>query len=443
MSEHSETRPSALSRLPIPEGTLPVGVGLLVAGVSSYLFLNIANSTLGDERFKPVSALWFATFALAPGFFLPVEQEMGRALSHRVSLGQGGRPVVRQLVQLAGILLAVVVAVLAIGGPTIAKHYFDGNWVMMLALIIGFAAYAPTHLARGICSGNGRFGGYAIIMGFDGGARIAGCAVLAALGVTSVGPYGLVIALAPLTGVALVARRKQLVTEPGPEASWGEVTPNLGWLLIGSIFAAALLNAGPITTNILAPASAHEQSASFVQGVLLGRIPLFLFQAIQAALLPRLAKLAAQGDQTEFRDGFKKLLTLVTAVGVVGTIGSLVAGPAILKKVFDADLSHQTMALLALGSALYMVALTAAQAVIALRGHSSVALGWTLAGLTFVGSVAAIPGDIFRRVELALVTAPAVAMVTFLIALTIKLRDHAEIDRESVLEAISDIPFEG
>src|SRR5215207_6795312 len=84
----------ALQRLPLPEGTLPVGVGLIVAGVSSYAFFKIGKSALGDDDFKRISSLWFATFFLAPGFFLPLEQELGRALAQRRARLQGGQPVV-------------------------------------------------------------------------------------------------------------------------------------------------------------------------------------------------------------------------------------------------------------------------------------------------------------------------------------------------------------
>src|SRR4051812_35850671 len=43
---------------------------------------------------------------------------------------------------------------------------------------------------------------------------------------------------------------------------------------------------------------------TFTYGVLLARIPLFLFQAVQAALLPRLSRLAARNELDEFRSGF-------------------------------------------------------------------------------------------------------------------------------------------
>ena len=123
---------------------------------------------------------------------------------------------------------------------------------MVLALAMAFVGYAPAHLARGVCSGTGRFTEYALIMGSDGVVRIVLCIVLAVVGVTAVGAYGMVIAISPLFAVVYVFRRGGLKTEPGPPADWNEVTPNLGWLLLGSVFAATLLNAGPIAASLLA-----------------------------------------------------------------------------------------------------------------------------------------------------------------------------------------------
>ena len=70
---------------------------------------------------------------------------------------------------------------------------------------------------------------------------------------------------------------------------------------------------------------------------------------------------------------------LVLSVGVAGTLGAWLVGPFVIEKVYGPTLSGRTMAMLALGSAAYMVALALAQAVIALRGHALVALGWGVA----------------------------------------------------------------
>ncbi len=430
-------------RLPVPEGTIPVGIALLIAGIATYAFFKIGNEAVGgDEAFAPITALWFATFALAPGFFLPLEQELGRALAHRRAIGQGTGPVVKKVVQLGIGLTVAVVTVIAITSPLIASQLFAGNWSMVAALALAFAAYGPAHLARGVCSGSGRFRSYAIIMGSDGVIRILLCVALALVGVTAVGAYALAVAAAPLFAVVYVYRRGNLATDDGPPASWGEVTPNLGWLLLGSVFAASLLNAGPIAVGLLAAEDQDTAVTQFGQGVLLARIPLFLFQAVQAALLPRLSRLAAQGALDEFRAGLKRLMAVVFVVGVVGTSGAFLLGPWALELVFDADLTGRTLALLAFSSACYMVALATAQAVIALKGHALVALGWSLGAAAFIVATFLGGDEVFRRVEIGLLASSITAMISFAVALHHQLRAGVVPDQDSLMDAITDMPFE-
>ncbi len=435
--------PTVRDRIPLPEGTIPVGIALLIAGIATYAFFKVGVAAVGgDEEFEPITALWFTTFALAPGFFLPLEQELGRALAHRRAISQGTRPVVRKIVLLGVGLTVLVVLVIAAASQLIADSLFDGDMFMVLALVLAFSAYAPAHLARGVCSGSGRFREYGIILASDGVVRIALCVVLAVIGITAAGAYGLAVAVSPLFAVGYVAARGGLRTDDGPPASWSEVTPNLGWLLLGSVFAASLLNAGPIAASLLATDDQDALVTQFSYGVLLARIPLFLFQAVQAALLPRLSRLAARGELEEFRSGLKKLMYVVLAVGVIGTSGAFLLGPFVIEIVYDADLSGRTLALLAFSSACYMVALASAQAVIALKGHALVALGWGIGAATFVGATYFGGDDVFRRVEIGLLTSSIAAMVSFGIALRYKLMSGVTPDQDSIMDAITDMPFE-
>jgi O-antigen/teichoic acid export membrane protein len=438
----SSDQPSS-RRAPLPEGTLPVAIGLLIAGVATYAFFRIGTKALGgDEEFAPISALWFATFSLAPGIFLPLEQELGRALAHRRARREGGRPVVTKVVALGALLAGIVLLLIAMASPLITSEYFKGDWVMTLALATAFVSYAPAHLARGVCSGTGRFHAYAFVMGSDGVVRIILCVALAVIGISTAGPYGFAVALAPLIGVGIAAARGQLRTDPGPLASWNEVTPNLGWLLLGSIFSAALLNAGVVAAQLLADDNQDELVTQFAYGVLLARIPLFMFQAVQAALLPRLSRLAALNELDEFRAGFKRLVMLVIGVGVVGTIGAFVLGPWVIEKVYDADLTGKTLAMLALSSACYMLALAEAQAVIALRGHALVAAGWVTAFATFVIVTWLGGDDLFRRIEIGLLASSVTAVIVFGLALRHKLESGAVPDPDSIMDAITDMPLE-
>lgn len=447
-SDHAgsaSARPLAAVKSSLPEGTIPVGLALFLAGIATYLFFKIGTTAVGGEdAFRPLQALWFATFALAPGFFLPLEQELGRALGHRRALKLGGRPVVAKVVRL-GIVLGTLVAVGVLAlGPLLSREYFDGQWILVAALVAAFLSYSPAHLARGVCSGSGRFRAYAIVMGADGIVRIVACVALWGLGITHIGAYAFAIALSPLPGALYVGLRGNLRTDAGPEASWREVTPNLGWLLIGSVFAAGLLNAGPVVLNWLAPEGAEwdERVTRFGYGVLLARVPLFMFQAVQAALLPRLSRLAADGDLGEFRTGLMRLLKLVGAVGVVGTLGALLLGPFALDLVYQAELAGSTLAILACGSGLYMVALALAQGVIALKGHSLVAAGWGTAMAAMVLGVWLGSDDVFRRVEIGLLASSLAAVIFFGFALRNRLQSNVRPDAGSVLEAMTDMPFE-
>ncbi len=439
----STTPATAPSRTPLPEGTIPVGIALLIAGVATYAFFKVGTVAMGGtEEFAPIASMWFAVFFLAPGFFLPLEQELGRALSYRRAIGQGGKPVVQKVLRIAGILLAVIALVILAASPLIARFYFDGDWFMVVALIAAFVAYAPALIARGICAGTGRFTDYAVVLGSDGIIRILLCIGLAVVGVTAAGAYGMAIAIAPLFAVAYVYRRGALATEPGPEAEWSEVTPNLGWLLIGSVCAAALLNAGPITASLLADSSENSLVSQFSYGVLLARIPLFLFQAVQAALLPRLSRQAARGEFDEFRSGLKRLMYVVLAVGVVGTAGAFVLGPWVLGIVYDADLSSRTLAMLSLSSAVYMLALATSQAVLALHGHALVALGWAIGVAGFLLGTWLSSDEVFRRIEIGLVVSSLAALLTFAIALHYRLRAGAVPNQQSMMDAITDMPLE-
>jgi O-antigen/teichoic acid export membrane protein len=429
--------------MPLPEGTIPVAIGLFVAGICSFAFFKVGTVALGsEEAFKPVVSMWFATFALAPGLFLPLEQELGRAISARRALGHGGRPVFMKVAALGGGLVLIASITLLAFGPWLANEYFSGNWIMVFALALSIASYAPTHITKGICSGSGRFRAYAVVLGADGVVRIVLCLALTAIGVSAVGWYGLAVAVAPLLGVIAVVSRGQARTDPGPPANWTEVTPNLGWLLLGSVMAAALVNAGPIATNLLAGDDEEALVTRFGYGVILARIPLFLFQAVQAALLPRLARLAAANEMHEFRTGLKRLLYVVIGVGVVGTVGAWLLGPFAVETLYGSDLSRRTLAVLALGSAFYMLGLAMAQAVIALHGHALVALGWTAGMASFVLSTWLIGGEVFRRVELGLLVGSGVAMLVFWLALQTRLRAGAVPDEASVIEALTDMPLE-
>lgn len=427
---------------PLPEGTIAVGVGLAISGLAAYIFLGVANRAIGDDPYAALAQLWFLNFVLAPGFFLPIEQEMGRALAHRRALGEGGLPVVRRAAVLGLGLIVILLAIMGALSPVLVDEVLHGSWPLFVALLLSVTGWALTYIVRGALSGSGEFSRFGLLLGADGALRVAMCVALSLAGVDAPGAYGLTVAAPPFLAIALAVRGKRNMLEPGPEASWAELTPNLGWLLAGSVLAASLVNAGPLATNLLAEDADKDLVAAFANGVLISRIPLFMFQAVQSALLPKLAKLAAQREIAEFRSGFRRLMLVVVAVGTVGTLGAFAVGPFALDTAFGSDLGRRTLTLLALAASLYMGAVAIAQALIALHGHAKVAIGWGLAMAAFVIVTLVAGSDLLLRVELGLVAGSTVALAAFWVMLRQSLAAGTEPDPASLFEAIHDLPLE-
>ena len=84
---------------------------------------------------------------------------------------------------------------------------------------------------------------------------------------------------------------------PGPNAPWSELSTNLGLLLGGSLLAQVLSYAPFLGAQLLATPGERVAVADFIVGLFLSRIPILLFQAVQAALLPRSRGAGERGPQ--------------------------------------------------------------------------------------------------------------------------------------------------
>ena len=135
-------------------------------------------------------------------------------------------------------------------------------------------------------------------------------------------------------------------------------------------------------------------------------------------------------------------MLVVLVVGFLGTAGAYLLGSWAIDVVYDAQLTGRTLALLALSSACYMLALGTAQAVIALRGHALVALGWGIGVVAFLLTTWLTAGEIFRRIEIGLLVSSLAALTSFAVSLRYKLNVGAKADPGSMMDAITDMPFE-
>ena len=302
----------------MPNGTLAVGVGLIIGGITAYAFLSISAHVLDENASAPLAAIWAVMFTVAPGFFMPIEQEVSRAIASRGARGQGAGPLVKRAAALGVGLLAILIVACLVAAPALTKHLFDGQWLLFVALLLGVAGYCAGHLARGVLSGRGRFRPYAI---YIGGESVYPPVALHRLGRRSAStpPVGTdwPSASPPRSPCSLIASQALVdVHEPGPPAPWNELTPSLGALLAGSVFSMSLMNAAMIAAKLLSTESEKAEVKKIFNGVIVARVPLFLFQAVQAAMLPKMSALAGARRFHEFRSTLKSLLHAVSASSV-------------------------------------------------------------------------------------------------------------------------------
>jgi O-antigen/teichoic acid export membrane protein len=382
-------------------------------------------------------------FVVAPGFFQPLEQEVARALAHRRAQGIGGAPLVKRAAILGGILAAAVALVSIIFAEPLVDELFHGNKMLLVGLLCAIASYYAAHIVRGTLSGNGRFGPYGVMHGSEGIVRVVACAALVVVGVTTPGPYGLALALPPFIAVAVSLRGQHDLLLPGPSAPYSELSNALGWLLLGSVLAQALSYAAFLGATLLANPGQKDAVGKFIAGLFIARIPILLFQAVQAALLPKLAAHAGAGRAEDFRLGLRKLVTIVVAVGVLGIIAGFTIASSVGQLLFGEKfiLSNQDLGLLAIGSAAFILALTLAQGLIALRGYRAAAISWVIGIATFIG-VTAVGNDLFLRVELGFAFGSLAAATSMGILLLVRLRSGALPDVENLVEVLEHEPLE-
>ncbi len=375
--------------------------------------------------------------------FLPFEQETSRTLASRLAVGLGSGPIVRRAGVLGGGLVLLLVIGCLIVAPQLTDRLFRGDVVLFVGLLIGIPAYCVANLVEGTLSGNGRFARYGLYLGSEATFRLGICVLCVVIGVKTAGPYGLALGVAPFLALVPALWRERGLVEPGPEVSWHDLTLALGALLAGSVMAQVLINAGPLLVQLLATPDEKRAAGVFTAALVMARVPLFLFQAVQATLLPKLSGLAASGRFDDFRRGMRTLLGLIAVLVAVGVGVAFAAGPFLVRLIFGPGfvVTRTTIGLLTLASGLYVLAISLAQALIALGGARRVAVGWTL-GVVALAITVPFFQDLLLRVELAFLAGTATAALFMGWELWRAVRRGDVMHTGDAIEALHDLPLE-
>ena len=401
----------------VPPGTVAVGGGLVILGLASYVYLAIAGHTLDTAGMSSVAVLWSIAFAVGPGLFFPIEQEITRLVAGRAVRGDGAGPVLSRGALLAAAILAALLLVLFAAAEPLARRLFDGDTEMVWVLAGAFVGLALAHTTRGVLAGTGAFGWYGAQLSVDGALRMGIAAVLGASGVDSPVWFGLVLVISPIASVLVTVPAVISRASPGANVIWLDLCRGLGLLTVTALLSQLLVNIAVVDVRLLAPADVAS-AAALLSALVLVRVPLFLFASLQASLLSGLSTAVASGDRRTYRHLLTRTLSVVTALGVIGIGVVITAGPWLTVRLFDAPdvLGRADFGWLGFGTLAYLWAMVLGQGVLALGRHRDQALAWVL-GIAVLAAVTLAPGDVVTRVEVGYAVGAFVVAVTLAVVL--------------------------
>jgi len=406
-----------------------VAAGLGVYGLAAYVFLGVAGQALGPAAFAPLSVLWTLLNAFGIGLFLPFEQELGRTTASLRARGRGNAAVVRAVTRIAATLLLAVAALCLVTWPLLTRRLFHGDAALVPLLIGALLGMAVAYVARGLLSGNGRYASYGAQFVVDGALRMVAAGALALAGVREVWAFALVLVVAPLLAVLVTTPRRPVVVTSGagdPPLDRGPVRRAVVVLVVASLASQLLANAGPLIVQLRATPAEEVLSGQFLAALTIARVPVFMFSAVQAVLLPGLATLVGLRDVPGFRRRLGLVTAATTAIGLVGTVAVWAWGDLLVPLLFGDGfgVSRTVITLLAASGALFMLAQLAAQALLALSAERVVVIGW-VAGAVALVAAALLPGELTMVAVVALVVGSAVSLLVLTAALLVALRSWA------------------
>ncbi len=423
----SEDLPGPLVHSPrrLLDGRTVLVLGLLIDGVGSYLYLSASGRALGPDRFALVSVTWALLFLVGNGLFYPVEQELARSIASNAARGtlrlpSGGS--VRQILTVAVVVTVVACTAVAVGSPLVRESLFRGETGFVAAFVVGLIGVAATLVMRGILAGTGRYVAYGAMYAADAVGKAVPALLLAAAGVDSPVVYAWVMAGSAYLGVivALVVARPIGLPPDRTPTPWTALLSSLAFLLLTSATSLTLINLGTVAVEVLSDPSENTSAGVFLSALVIARIPLFLFQALQAVVLPRLSAAASIGDRSSFTRDVRVLVAGLGVLTVVATIAAAIAGPTVVALLFGDEfnlIDGRDMALLALASMLLTATLTLNQAQIALRRQRESWWPWAVGLVVFVAVAANLDTELLARVEWSMVWSATAAVAVASVAL--------------------------
>jgi O-antigen/teichoic acid export membrane protein len=403
---------------------MPLVAGLGVLAGTSYVTLVLAGRLLGPAAFAGISVLYVLISSFTTGLFLPVEQEIARRRGHERGSATFDPSLVRRAV-VVSLLAALAIGLLAVVARPVSVRLLGGSWDLLGALCVALPGYACCFVSRGVFAGRRELGRYGLQLAVEGTFRLAGVVVLVVIGAHSLATVGWLFGAAPWVALAasLAGRTVQVPGAAVARVAGGPLVSALGFLLISSLAAQLLVNAGPVIIQLLATPAERARAGAFFAALVVVRVPVFLFTAVQPSFLPAMATHSAVDQKADFVALTRRVLAVCLVLTVVSTAVLTAAGPMLIRLLFGFRDGVGSVTFLAMGVSvgLCLAAMILAQALLGRGMHAWTTAGW-LAGLAAMLTVTALPGSAVDRATIGFLIGTAAAAGTYAVLLATALR---------------------
>jgi O-antigen/teichoic acid export membrane protein len=368
-------------------GAAAVLIGLTIQAATTLLVIVVIGNVLGAARFSGVSLLYVLIASVTTGLFLPLEQEIARRRGDGRGRGTWDDTLLRRSITLA-LIVSVLAIVVAVAAETIMLRLLGHNAGLLAALCVAIPGYACCFISRGEFAGRGQLMRYGVALGVEGGVRFVGALALVVVGSHSPAAYGWLFAIAPWCSLAASLPGWRATGDSPVVRDTTPLARAIGLLAVSSFASQLLINAGPLIVALLASPTQHAEAGVFLAAMVMVRVPVFLFSAVQPSFLPGMAEHAAADRRAEFLTLVAKVLAMVGALIALSCVAVVAIGSQLLHIVYPhfSRLSRVTLLEMSLSVGFFLLAAILAQALLGRNQHIAVTAGW------LVGVVALVVG---------------------------------------------------
>lgn len=396
------------------------------AGIVGYAIQLFAASALSDAQNYITFSVFWSTMFLFGGAVGGAQQELARA-THPLT----NTDTPTSVLPFIAISVGAVISVGLVASFPLAQSAFAADpYLLSMAFVIGLVGYVLTAVLTGILYGVGKLHAVGLLITSD--ALLRGIAVMTGLA-SGASPSYLAFAIALPFGLAVaivwLVLGRQLRRRYWLDANTQQLALNT-LRTVGAAASVGVMVAGlPLLLETFLSDAPIVLVSSLILTITVTRAPLIIpLMALQSYLV-----VSFRGRPASLRRRVTLLFAGLLLIGVVGSIVAYYIGPWAIALISSGRFQVEpiVVAIIVGSAALVGLMCITSAALLAFQRHNIYLIGWGVAAILTIASLALAPMDGLGRAMVAICGAPVIGLVIHLIGVfRISTQGESLIDRQ-------------